>query len=55
MMKVEQKPTHCRSLSQLLLDLEEKIHREKIKSEWMDSILSDLTEAHELVGTDFEK
>lgn len=48
-------PKTCRSLSQLLLDLEEKIHREKIKSEWMDSILSDLTEAHELVGTDFEK
>lgn len=55
MRRTESTPRTCRSLSQLLLDLEEKIHREKIKSEWMDSILSDLTEAHEMVGTDFEK
>lgn len=43
------------SLSQLLFDMEEKIHREKIRSEGLNAILADLTKAHELVGTDYEK
>ena len=47
--------SHRLSLSQLLLDVEEKIHREKIKSEGLQAILADLTKAHELVGTYFEK